>query len=576
MVPITFKSGLDLNIFEQHEFEALNHTSDESDALIIARNTLRFLMMGWSSSWTELITWPVFKAVFIQRDPVLMKALRLAFQQGFMHLFQQLSGRLLNEQQTEQVQLYLSNCLSLLPYADLTPYESIKIPQLINHQWELVEYFVTAIELTSAKDILKDKDRVFAYGLQPITQKNAQSHLIFMGTTYPAGQGFLSQIKTDFKAFEPVGTTLYHHGKERIAQWLGQQKSKVHVCGVSLGGALSLLLVLDQGEYIERVDALNSPGLVETKAKNIWDKWNALDCKPKVVIQIQANDPISLFGVWKKEWELVRVTPPKDKQGPNSFCDHFLNYAGFAQTEFSYISAEEQNFKRRYLHDVLFSYGRGAVYYALIWPYSSLLRPLVYSTYEFWRRKSAHLSAGVTLTAVFLFSFFSVTLFYLAVGSLALGLFSYNFFMPWLLKKMNSNDREVKSDVLETAALHHPKLARNFALDIYNAHNALEVELSYSQLNTYYSVMRGLVKQKEGVPTSDKPYKHNKNLTKKDLLLACVNPENSDKTVRLHMTKAKLIHVRRILDIAQHIGIENKKELQEAVYNEYHHYSLGK
>jgi hypothetical protein len=190
----TFKGGLDLKILEHHEFESLSHVSPESDMQITARNALRILMMGWSSSWTKFISWSVFKAIFIQRDPELVKSLRFAFQQGFEYLFKQLNQLQLTEEQEEQVQLYLSNCLNLLPYSDLTPYESIKIPQLINKQWELVEYYVTPIELTSPKDIIKDHDRVFAYGLQPITHLNAQSHLIFMGTTYPAGQGFIPQI----------------------------------------------------------------------------------------------------------------------------------------------------------------------------------------------------------------------------------------------------------------------------------------------------------------------------------------------------------------------------------------------
>ena len=217
-----FKGELNLNFFDKSEFESIELATPNQKDLSLARNALRLLMMGWPKHWTALISWPVFKAVFIQRDPNLLRGLRLAFQEGFENLFKQLSLLELNEEQKEQVQLYLSNCLSLLPYSDLTPYESIKIPQLINNRWVLVDYYVTPIELTSLtgfnRYFIKDHDRVFAYGLQAITHPQAQSHLIFMGTTYPAGQGFVSQIHADFKAFDSVGNTLYQSGRKKILE----------------------------------------------------------------------------------------------------------------------------------------------------------------------------------------------------------------------------------------------------------------------------------------------------------------------------------------------------------------------
>ncbi|MGL5742592.1 MAG: hypothetical protein ACRCXC_08605 [Legionella sp.] len=69
-----------------------------------------------------------------------------------------------------------------------------------------------------------------------------------MGTTYPAGQGFLPQITTDSKGFETVGKSLYRTGRDKIQKWLSAQKT-THVCGVSFGGSLSLLLAIDKGDY---------------------------------------------------------------------------------------------------------------------------------------------------------------------------------------------------------------------------------------------------------------------------------------------------------------------------------------
>ncbi len=576
----SFKGGIDLKFFEHAEFESLERVTPEDKPLILARNALRLLMMGWPSSWTDLISWSLFKAIFIQRDPTLVKGMRLAFQQGFEHLFKQLSQLQLNEEQKEQVQLYLSNCLNLLPYSDLTPYESIKIPQLINNQWEFVDYYVTPIELTAQQGknsyFIQDQDRVFAYGLQPIVNERAQSHLIFMGTTYPAGQGFLPQIDTDFKAFDNVGNTLYLSGREKILQWLEKQKTKIHVCGVSLGGALSLLFALDQGDHIDRVDVLNPPGLAATWQKNKYDRWDNLSIKPKVVIQQQANDPVSIFGIWKKDWVFIQVTPPKEKQGPNAFCDHFLNYAGFAATEFTYASAEEENQKRKYRNFLIFSLGRGLIYYSAVWPFNFLFRPSAYFFYEQLLKKSVLLSLGITVGMFLFFSALSIPPLYLAGGALLSGLLSYSFILPYLFGSRINKNKAEKGNQSEIAKLHDPQLPRNPELNIYNIDNAIDLELSYGELNTYYRVMRCLVKQKELIPTEDKPYKHKKELSKKILLQDSQNPELRDKTIQVHMPKAKVITIKRTLALVGTIGIDNPTELRDAVSEEYNRYCLGK
>ena len=578
MLDKTFKGGLDLKLFEQAEFESLEQVSPEKQPLIVARNALRFLMMGWSKSWTDLISWPVFKAIYIQRDPTLVRAMRLAFQQGFEHLFKQLSQLELNEEQKEQVQLYLSNCINLLPYSDLTPYESIKIPQLIDDQWELVDYYVTPIELTSQKGIqryfIRDRDRVFAYGLQAINNERAQSHLIFMGTTYPAGQGFVPQVDSDFKAFDSVGYSLYQTGRENILRWLAEQKKKIHVCGVSLGGALSLLFALDQGEHIDRVDALNPPGLAATWDKNPYDRWDSLLVKPKVVIQQQANDPVSIFGEWKKEWEIIQVTPPKDKQGPNALCDHFLNYAGFAETKFTYVSAEEENNKRKYRNFLIFSLGRGVLYYGAIWPYNSLLRPSAYFIYEEVFKKTMLYSIGISLGLVLLFSFLSLPPLYLAGGALLGGLLSYGLILPWLFGNTRNKIENIKQE--RTAKLHDPELPRNPELNLYNPANAIDLDLSYGQLNTYYMVMRCLIKQKDFLPKDDNPYKHQGGFSKRALLETSQDSQLCDKTIQLHLSKAKAITIKRTLALVEKLGMDNSDELKEAASEEYQRYCLGK
>ncbi len=391
---------------------------------LIARNALRVLMMGWQdpAHWAGLISWRTFKAVFLQRDPLLLRAMRVAFQEGFYNLYHELKTKCSIEEHQQQVNFYLSNCLSVLPFADIAPHHTFKIPQCIDGVWELVEYRVVPIELTPTHGVdklfLNDSDRVFAYGLEPMDNANAEPHLIFMGTTYPAGQGFVTQVCSDVKNETP-GAWLYRSGRQRISDWLDRQSKKTHVCGMSLGGSLSLLLAMDQGEKLSRVDALNPPGLMETWFSDPYDNWDDCPAQPDVFIQKQGNDPVSAFGYWKPEWRVFHVIPPPDKQGPNGFADHALNYAGFAETQFIEIDVEQENQQRHTRNRWVYGVGRGLLYWLFMVP----SRYLVLSALRvIWEHKLMLVTAvGVAL----LFPYLPAIPATLAVGAVAITFAAY-------------------------------------------------------------------------------------------------------------------------------------------------------
>jgi hypothetical protein len=212
-------------------FNLNKHMDAKDDAYKIARNALRVLMMGWwdEASWVGLKSWRVFQAVFIKRDPDLLRGMRQAFQEGFDSIYDELNKKNLTHTQQRQAEFFLSNCLSLLPFADISSHRTFNIPQNIAGCWTLVSYRVVPIELTPTSGVekvfLHDRDRVFAYGLEPINHPQAEPHLIFMGTTYPAGQGFMTQLCADL-ALETPGTSLYLTGRERITAWLDKQQKK--------------------------------------------------------------------------------------------------------------------------------------------------------------------------------------------------------------------------------------------------------------------------------------------------------------------------------------------------------------
>jgi hypothetical protein len=565
----TFKGGLDLKFLPQAEFESLENRAPEEHNAITVRNALRLLMMGWSSSWSQLLSLHNLKAVFIKRDPELLKEFRLAFQQGFEHLFTQLDGKQFNEDQMEQIQLYLSNCMSLLPYSDLTPYESIKIPQYIDNKWQLVEFSVTPIELTShARGKPRDYDRVFAYGLEPVTNSRARSQLIFMGTTYPAGQGFVPQVKTDLEAFETVGTSLYVSGRTKIREWLLEQNHKVNVCGVSLGGSLSLLLAMDFGDLLHRVDAMNPAGLHEYLNQSPYDHWDDLQFKPRVVVQQQGNDPVSLFGIWKLDWDLLWIEPPEEKRGPFFFLDHILNCAGFAGTSFSHLSPEEENSKRKTRNFLWYSLVRSAVYYLGIIPITYVIRPaaLFILDHKLIMIPLLLAAAGIALLAILGTAGLLSPLFALGASAFLL-LGGVLLATPAILAAVFQSDKEQDK---EYAELHDPKLPRNQEMDIYNVENKIDVELTYKELNSYYKAMRCVVKDKEFLPEDgDKA-------EKRDLLIASENPDNAEEVITLKKTKAKAIQIKRTLTFIDQIGIENEDKLKTCLERDYQRYSLGK
>lgn len=397
-----YAGGLELAFFESADFEKPDADSSESPEMA-GRNVLRLLMMGWRDDWKDLVSWDLFKAVFSERNHAFTKGLRFAFQQGFAHLHSQLQNKELTAQQHNQAELYLANCLTLLPYADITPYESFAIPQWVNGSWQLVDYKVVPIELTPTwgftKLFLKNDDRVFAYGLEPINNPDASPHLIFMGTTYPAGQGFHTQVNTDLEGFETVGKKLYRSGHANISNWLDKQPKKVRVCGTSLGGSLSLLLAIDQGEKLSRVDALNPAGLYNSWRKSSFDHWDEQTTKPDVFVQKQGNDPVSIFGVWKPDWTILKVTPPADKQGPNAVADHALNYAGFAETTFTEVDANRDNEERKHRDFWLYTVARSIFHYLILLPSRYIILPIW--RYIFSHKLQLLLTAGL-FTLLFL------------------------------------------------------------------------------------------------------------------------------------------------------------------------------
>lgn len=352
---------------------------------------------AFSSYWQQL------KTILIKRDPRFMLAWRRVFQAGFDRLYEQLHQLDEPDKSNEQIFLFITDLLNLLPYGDLNPYEFIRIPQYIDAEWLQVEYKVRPIELTPNQGweswLIQEQDRVFAYGLEPMNHPRAEPHLIFMGTTFPAGQGFWAQIVTDLQAFRTVGSWLFHSGCDKVLRWLEQQENKVHVTGLSLGGSLALQLAREAPGYLSRVDAQNPAGFYDSSYYNSMAESEA-NSLPRLVVQAQGSDLIARLGKMPPHCELIAVLPQKG----HLLWDHPSIYTGLASTRYeqkNVLDYNHDNLRRSFwLYTVL----RTGLYYGLVLPYHYLLRPGLFFVFRHFTSLMA-LAAATSLFALALSAF---------------------------------------------------------------------------------------------------------------------------------------------------------------------------
>lgn len=86
---------------------------------------------------------------------------------------------------------------------------------------------------------------------------------------------------------------------------------------------------------------------------------------------------MSPFGVWKEDWDIVEVTPPEDREGPNALAAHAMNYAGLAKTEFLGVDAKADNAARSKRNFILYTMLRSLFYYTVAVPFYYLVLPVL-------------------------------------------------------------------------------------------------------------------------------------------------------------------------------------------------------
>ena len=203
----------------------------------------------------QLLQKHIVKAILLQPNPLLLDQFRNLLQKELEHLFTYTPK---NENDFIVWNAFLGNLLAILPFTYPREDQLINIPIYKDGKCDLVEYKIEIMQLQEPEDYTP----LTALGLTSTQDPSARPILSFLGTTYPAGSGFLASILTDFRPRHSVGEYTYKNAKPMLDQWF-QDKQNVHVVGISLGGTLAFHTLLDYHEKLQQVDVYNPPSLYD-------------------------------------------------------------------------------------------------------------------------------------------------------------------------------------------------------------------------------------------------------------------------------------------------------------------------
>lgn len=279
------------------------------------QNLIHVLMHGGQLSG-DIVSYQAIQAIFVKKDRSLLKDFRKELQREFNHLALNPPK---NPQEEVMWRAFFGNLIALLPFSyPPNGIETISLPLLSNGSCRQVEYNIEVIPLS----LTSMASPMTAVGLTP---KNTEDHadpiLTFLGTTYPAGEGYAATLLADFTPGHSVGELVYDLNHEKIDQWM-KGKKQVYVTGLSLGGAMSFHTLRHHHEQIARVDVYNPPGLYS------WDKELVKECS--INIYCQPGDIVSQLGYWPESphVNLYTIMPHQDSIGENMISSHARAFTG--------------------------------------------------------------------------------------------------------------------------------------------------------------------------------------------------------------------------------------------------------
>lgn len=239
-------------------------------------------LLGKDHFSAEWLDDSIYKAIFVQKDPNILRCMREEFKNVLAECAKHLP--VVGSPKEILFQTFVGNCLALLPYSYPEVGEVYAIPLKMAGQWQVGSYTVdNPIELTPRALATP----ILAFGL---TSLEGPPLLSIIGTTYPAGDGFLATILSDTTPGMSVGHAAYLLGRANICAWL-KNKEQVRLFGMSLGGSLCFHVLRNHSEKISQVDVYNPAGLYP------WNWCKTFD-RQIVNIYTQENDLVPKMGMF--------------------------------------------------------------------------------------------------------------------------------------------------------------------------------------------------------------------------------------------------------------------------------------
>jgi hypothetical protein len=361
---IVYFVGNAVPLFKDNNYTSLPpDVSNEDRIKIKAENLLKFLLVGTPFSLSALYDPTTLESLFTKRSPDFMKALR-----GVIHeISADIDLELLNKldaNSEKRFEIQLANILAIYTLCDAYCDNEISLPRKINGKWVQVPFHITCLPLIPDKEQFPELHKLFAnekgvthdqnyyvysYGLTP-KDDSLKTPRFFLpaGTPPETGQGHLFAALTDFTPGYSIGETMYRSSRNMLKAWFEANcdTNKAILAGPSLGGALTLYIVSEMPQFIERVEAINSPGFLEKTLNDpLFQQWNNAnkDARSPVVVHTQKRDPVKMVGYLNEDWIVTRTYPARHEPVLSSYLAHIRTFANEADSVCLLVNVKREN-----------------------------------------------------------------------------------------------------------------------------------------------------------------------------------------------------------------------------------------
>lgn len=341
----------------------MTQISNEEQIQSIISHTLK-LLTDPTISLSDILSPELTEALCVKKNNLLM----LEFKSRIEHELSMIPSY---EEALPQLNAKIDNLLAFIAYTEPQTNSKILIPTQIEDKFEMLEYTVEVLTLTSNYFSSPYK----CYGLTSPSNSLGKSRILFMGTTFPTADGFAQALLADTAPGGGVGYLLYQQGKNILQRWVDRQHNltgkPVHCCGQSLGGAMSMQTYIHQPTKIS-FTAINPPFLTNAESR-IFNNSTATYDELIKENQIYSHklDPISLIGHWLPTTTTVYIHGQKNDFNGSWLHKLFKAHAAQLSTQkFSNFSGQD------YLRNLRLESNRMTIHYFL-----KIIRPLAFSTF---------------------------------------------------------------------------------------------------------------------------------------------------------------------------------------------------